>query len=273
MITRRRFLGFLSGALGALIFGYGFFEKDKFKIERINFKTKKWKGEKIKIVFLSDLHRGPFTTHSFLKEISKKVSELNPDILIFGGDYIYASKNYIKSALEPFKILKPKLGKWGVLGNHDNFLGRKEVIKTLEENEIFLLNNESIKLLFNEGNFYLFGVDDFKTGKADLRKALKYLKDDSFAIGISHNPVFWKFEKIEKKVDLLLSGHTHGGQIDLPFLGPVFLLPGHGREFYRGFYKINGIKLYVSRGIGTIHLPLRLFCPPEITLIDIHPEF
>jgi len=168
-----------------------------------------------------------------------------------------------------FNKIKPILGKWGVLGNHDNFLGRKKVIKSLNENDIELLNNSSIKLIFGGNNLYLFGVDDFKTGYPDLKKAVKFLKEDGVIIGISHNPLFWKREKISFSTDLLLSGHTHGGQIDLPFLGPIFLLPGHGREYYRGFYNINGNKLYVSRGIGTIHIPLRIFCPPEITIIYI----
>ncbi len=215
------------------------------------------------------MHRGPFTSFEFIKKISKNVNYLKPDLIIFGGDYIYASLNYLKDVFLPFNNFNPPLGKWGVLGNHDNYLGTKKVIRVLKESAIELLNNSSIKLIFGGNILYIFGVDDFRTGYPDLKKAIKFLKEDGIVIGISHNPLFWEKGKLNFSADLLLSGHTHGGQIDLPFLGPIFLLPGHGREYYRGFYNINGNKLYVSRGIGTIHIPLRIFCPPEITFIEI----
>ncbi len=269
MISRRKFLFYIIGAFGISFFGYGFYEKKKYKIENLFVPIKKWIGNPIRIVFLTDLHRGPFTGISFLKNISDEVKKLKPDILIFGGDYIYASNNYLKDALSPFKEINPLLGKWGVLGNHDNFLGRKKVIKSLNENDVYLLNNESFKIIHGEKKIYLFGVDDLKTGNPDLNKGSKFIKDDGTIIGISHNPLFWEKVKFKTKPDLLLSGHTHGGQIDLPFLGPIFLFPSHGKKYYRGLYNLDGIKLYVSRGIGTIHIPLRIFCPPEITVINI----
>lgn len=269
MISRRKFLFFLIGLSGISFFSYGFSERKKFRVERLNIISEKWNGNPLKIIFLADLHRGPFTEISFIEKISKKVSEINADILIFGGDYIYASINYLKDVFLPFKELNPPLGKYGILGNHDNYLGTRKVISSLKENNIELLNNSSIKLISGGNLIYLFGIDDYKTGFPDINKGLKYIKDDGFIIGLSHNPLFWKKVNLNLKTDLLLSGHTHGGQIDLPFLGPVFLLPGHGREYHRGFYNLNGNRLYVSRGIGTIHLPLRIFCPPEITFLQI----
>lgn len=269
MISRRKFLLFLLGLFGVSSFSYGFYERKKFKVEKLNFPSEKWAGDPLKIIFLTDLHRGPFTGIEFIEKISEVILNLKPELLIFGGDYIYASINYLKDALQPFKDLNPLYGKWGVLGNHDNYLGRKKVISNLKENKIELLNNSSIKLISGKNIFYLFGIDDYKTGSPDMEKASKYLKEDGFILGISHNPLLWNKKNLKIKVDLLLSGHTHGGQIDLPFFGPIFLLPGHGREFYKGLYNLNGKKLYVSRGIGTIHVPLRIFCPPEITLINV----
>lgn len=269
MITRRKFLLYLSGLLGAFSFSYGFYERKKFKVEILNLISEKWSGSPLKIIFLADLHRGPFTDFNFILKISKKVSELKPDLLIFGGDYIYASLKYLKDALLPFKGMDFPLGKWGILGNHDNYLGSRKIISNLKENNIEPLINSSIKLISGGKIIYLFGVDDYKTGFPDINKSTKYLKEDGLILGLAHNPLFWKKTNLNIKPDLLLSGHTHGGQIDIPFLGPVFLLPGHGREFYRGLYNLNGKKIYVSRGIGTIHIPLRIFCPPEITFINI----
>lgn len=269
MISRRKFLLYILSAIGFSFFGYGIYEKGKYKIEKLNLPKKNWIGAPLKIVFLTDIHRGPFTTKYFLEKISNEIEKIEVDIILFGGDYIYSSIKYLKDSLSSFKKLNPKLGKWGVLGNHDNFLGRKEVIKYLKENDVNLLNNNSIKLISGENTLSLFGVDDFKTGHPNLISALKFIKKDELTIGISHNPILWVKTKTNFQADLLLSGHTHGGQIDIPLIGPPFLLPGHGREFYRGLYNLNGMKLYVSRGIGTIHIPLRLFCPPEITTINI----
>ncbi len=161
---------------------------------------------------------------------------------------------------------------WGILGNHDNYLSPKKTIKKLRESNIEPLVNSSAKIISGEDILYLFGFDDYKTGKLDLEKTLKYIKGEGIKIGLSHNPLFWKKYSFDFKIDLMLSGHTHGGQIIFPFLGPLFLLPAHGRELYKGIYKIKDSFLYVSRGIGTIHLPLRFLCPPEITVFEFYAK-
>ncbi len=186
---------------------------------------------------------------------------------MFGGDYIYASSRYLQDALKPFENLNPPLGMWGILGNHDNYLNPMETIKKLRESNIEPLVNSSVKIITGEEILNLFGFDDYKTGRLDLEKTLKHIKGEGIKIGLSHNPLFWKKYSFNFKIDLMLSGHTHGGQINIPFLGPFFLLPSHGRELYKGIYKIKNSFLYVSRGIGTIHLPIRFLCPPEITVI------
>ncbi len=234
------------------------------------------------IAFLSDFHIQP---NGFGVDVGERAvllaNEFNPDIVLLGGDLVHWCEA-VPHLIPVLRRLKSRYGIFAVLGNHDhNCPWRKkepapwggktfsvdEWRKALEQANVHLLVNEATKLEINGATFWLVGVDDAYTGRSDLKSSLKDLPDDAFAILISHSPDIVDDPNIER-VDLVLSGHTHGGQVMLPLLGP-FLAPC--RDKFRraqGLTKIGETFLYVSRGISA-GLPVRFRCPPEVTVLTL----
>jgi predicted MPP superfamily phosphohydrolase len=213
----------------------------------------------IKIAHLSDLHLRKF---GFLER--KLVDTLKaeiPDIILVTGDTLDDERS-IEVAWSFFHDLAPPLGVWGVLGNWENWsrFNTKELFLSLR---IKLLKDETAQV---RTDVALFGFDDAFSGKPD--RALTSQKDLSqeFCIALFHSPAF--FDKLERRCPLSLAGHTHGGQLRLPFFGPLWLPPESG-PYVSGWYESNGSKLYVSRGTGTSILPIRFMSRPEISFITI----
>lgn len=269
MISRRTFL-LGAGAAGLLAAaGYGYRARREFEIERLPLPLAGWSGPPLTLVFLADLHRGPYVPPDYLQRVAAAVGGLRPDLLLFGGDYVYTSKKYHDEALSPFAGLEPPLGKWGILGNHDHYHGRRAALEAMRRHGIEPLVNASAKLWFNRNPLWIAGIDDLRTGAPDPGKALRGLEGEPFVVGMTHNPDLFLERPLPVHPPLLLAGHTHGGQIRLPLVGPPFLLPGHGRAFASGAMRLGGSRVHVSRGVGTIALPVRLFCPPEITVFHL----
>lgn len=225
--------------------------------------------EGIRIVQISDIHmtEGPGKRE---EQLVRKVNALKPDFLFITGDFVDHRRE-----LEPMKALlrkfKARIGIWGVPGNtdHISFTGG-ELVKGLEPAGIKILVNEAKRIQVEVGKyFWLVGVDDPVYGYANLPEALSTMPPGSPAVLLAHSPDI--FDKAaEQKINLVLVGHTHGGQISIPFL--IHLSAYANRTPYmRGLFKKGSTELYVNRGIGTKTLPIRFLCPPEITLIQVKP--
>ena len=217
----------------------------------------------LKLVFASDFHIKPYETYR-LKRIVKTINSLNPDIILLGGDYVNGhKKGFTLSADEiafELKNLKSKYGTVAVMGNHDGWQGKYEIIKTFQKNGITILENTNK----NFDKFTIAGVEDMQTGSPDIKKAL--YGTGSAVILLSHTPDI--FPQVPQYVKLTLSGHTHGGQVVFPFIGPLTVPSKYGKKYAYGLKKEEEKILFTSKGLGTSILPIRFNCIPEIVLIE-----
>ena len=264
-----------------LVFGYYavIFEPNNIKIEKqvITIKNLPQVVDGVKIIQLSDFHSYWFGPRE--KRILEIVEGLEPDFVFLTGDFIDPITETITDRdLSSVKIFWQELGKrhqgqiFAVLGNHDN----KKVGEYLEKKGIPVLDNENKKIFFGPDYFYLIGVDDPASGRSDLTKAMKGIKSDAPKILLVHGPEIMADFPERKGIDLILAGHTHAGQINIPFLNwliwPLLPLSDYGRLYLSGLFKIENTYLYVNRGIGTSMIPVRINCPPEITLIYLRSD-
>lgn len=263
---------------------YAFFETYWLKITRIDFKDSDIPAAFVgkRIVFLSDLQLGFYFSEERTKKLVEKVNSLNPDVVILGGDLIDRSQKYTNSRLSELKQLKAPLGKFAVLGNHDNAVGPDLIKKELREDGIILLENQGEWLWATSTNSGLAtstagayekikigGVGDLWTATQDLMPTLAGVSQDDFVVLTSHDPDYvYKFSN--DLIDLMLSGHTHAGQITL--FGLYGFTPrrsSHNQKLRYGLVDMGHTKIYVTSGVGTTILPLRFFARPEIVLITL----
>ena len=229
-------------------------------VTRIKVKCEKLKG--LKIVFASDFHFKPYEKYR-LKKIVHRINAQNADIILLGGDYVNGHKrgNTLDTSVIAKWLggLKSKYGTFAVMGNHDGWQGKKDVIEAFEKEGMTVLENSAIDF----GTFSVAGVEDLQTGSPDTEKAVRNIKTP--IILLSHTPDI--IEKIPENISLTLCGHTHGGQVKL---GRPLVVPSkYGTKYAYGRYKTEGGQMIVSRGLGTSILPVRFNCPPEILVIDM----
>jgi uncharacterized protein len=231
-----------------------------------------------RIVQLSDIHLDEYTEPFFLEHIVNKVNTLNPDLVLLTGDFVtrgsitfIADKHAAHRCAEIIATLTAPL-RYGILGNHDVTVDAPMVIQALSSRGTPVLVNRYLPIERNGDRLWLCGVDDPGQSTPNLDLALP-TKPDGPVILMAHEPDYADTVMAHPRgrlVDLMLSGHSHGGQIRLPFLGPL-ILPPLGEKYPEGHYRLNRMQLYVNRGIGTVGLPFRLNCPPEITVITLQP--
>jgi len=264
---------------GWLIVFYGSFIESKMLFANqydINI-NKTESNEKIKIAAISDPHFGPFKKYEYSQKIADKTNEQNPDLIVLLGDYIYGLEENAKY-LEPIIKLSEKYPIFVISGNHDyhlpEFKSPKQKDKTqilrqmLKKYQLDLMENANQQLTINNQQFYLVGIKEIWTGEADLELAMQNVDPEKPIIMLCHNPDF--IIQAHDKIDLMLSGHTHGGQITLPALGPVPSLPDElGRKFDKGLFKFNNSQLFITSGVGEAGPRARLFNPPEIAILNV----
>jgi hypothetical protein len=254
-----------------------FVEINYLKIKNYNFEQNKNYSKTLKVVVFSDLHLGVYNNSLVVEKLVTKINNLEPDLVIIPGDFVYFIDE--KEIENNFKALKDiRAIKVAVLGNHDyskkgtHF--SRNLSSVLESLGILMIDNKTKIVSINDSLVELIGVEDIWVGNPDY-SILK--KDNSsaeidFRFFITHNPdslyEIKDFSADEyKKIDLMISGHTHAGQIRIPFLYKYIIPTKH--NFDKGFYKIADIDLFITPGIGTVGLPLRLFNFPEISVLDI----
>ncbi len=230
---------------------------------------------------ISDLHLEAFTEDFFLKEVIIRVNALSPDLVLITGDFCSRGPLPIKYSL-PAAVRCAELlagitcpQRFGILGNHDAVVGPREIVRALERNNIPMLVNQYLPLERRGERIWLGGLDDVIAGNPNLDQALpsEARRDNAPVILMCHEPDYLQKIRVHPRgvnVDLVLSGHTHGGQVRLPGGGPLLLPPG-GMLYPEGHFVLGNLQLYVNRGLGTVGLPFRLNCPPEITYATLRP--
>jgi predicted MPP superfamily phosphohydrolase len=236
-----------------------------------------WDG--FTIAQLSDLHYDPYFSATPLRKAIDTVNRLQPDLIVLTGDFVTApvgkfsqrSAMWAARAVEPCAQLLTQLrapsGILAVLGNHDVLTGEIHVTATLRAHSIPVLRNACVSFERDGKRLWLAGVDDVLEGKPDLELALRGIPPAESVVLLAHEPD-WADYVSGHPVDLQLSGHSHGGQIRIPFIGAPYL-PQLARKYPWGLRRIGPLTLYTNAGIGTIRVPMRLNCPPEITLITL----
>src|SRR5438067_3535962 len=234
-----------------------------------------WDG--FRIAQLSDFHYDDFFSITPIRKAIEIVNRLNPDLVVLTGDVVTSQMckyrnssgsrlaKMMEACAQLVAQLRSALGILAVLGNHD--LHADHVTAILESHGISVLRNRSVFIERNGKRIWLSGVEDILAGKPDLKLALKSVPPHDPVIHLAHEPD-WADYVARYPVDLQLSGHSHGGQIRLPLIGVPYL-PPLARKYPQGLYRIGPLALYTNSGIGTIDIPMRLNCRPEVTLITL----
>ena len=236
-----------------------------------------WDG--FRIVQLSDLHYDDYFSVVPLRKAVEIVNGLQPDLVVLTGDFVTSlrAKPHSPAASRAAKAIEPCArllvqiragsGMLAALGNHDVDTDAGYIIAVLESYGISVLRNRSVPLERDGKRLWFAGVDDVLNGKPKLDLALKGIPADDPVVLLAHEPD-WADYVANHPVDLHLAGHSHGGQIRLPILGAPYL-PQMARKYPWGLRQIGRLMLYTNAGIGTIAIPMRLNCPPEVTLITL----
>lgn len=217
----------------------------------------------LKIAELTDLHTTKFGRLE--KKLVDLLAQENPDVIVITGDTLGRDSDY-RDIRPLLQHLRAPLGVWLVRGNWER--------NGIPRNEHSFYSSLGVHFLLNEArpirpDVWLVGVDDVITGNPDINMALKSVPSDVYAIALFHEPAY--FDQVAGKVPLALAGHTHGGQVRIPFV-PVFWLPRGSDGFLEGWYAEKNSKMYVSRGIGTSNLAVRFRCRPELAIITLTPS-
>lgn len=216
------------------------------------------------ILQMTDLHLYPLTQPPLVEKSVAMANSLNSDLVVLTGDYVWQILEAIDELAPILASLNAKYGVYSTLGNHDYWLDADVISATLEAAGLPVLVNQGLTIQQGGGSFYLAGLDDGWSGNPDLDATLEAAKPDDPVILLCHEPDLADPISIDGRVDLQLSGHTHGGQIRIPGIGAL-ILPYLGRKYDFGLYEVNNMLLYTNRGIGVISEPVRYNCPPEIT--------
>jgi predicted MPP superfamily phosphohydrolase len=243
-------------------------EANSLSIEKIDIKLKRLpkKLNGFRLVHLSDIHHSPFTSLEHIARAVKVANRLKPEMVVLTGDYVSHESEYIAPVAEVLGKLESEHGTFACLGNHDHWTNAVMVTDSFRRAGINVLINEGLRLQARKASFWLCGVDDYMVGKTDLRAALRGSFPDEMKLLLAHNPVLVR-QAARFGIDLVLSGHTHGGQVRLRDDEKRFL--SHKR-LKSGLYRRKDTQIYITRGIGTVVVPIRYQCPPEISLIELH---
>ena len=229
--------------------------------------------EGFRICQLTDIHHGFFVNIEYIKECIAKANNLMPDIMVLTGDYIDRSSAYINPVADALGRLEAPYGVLAVLGNHDHWADVKLVRKAFHDKDIPVIENTH-RLIEKDGDVIcIAGVGDLLEDIQDLQLALNGVSPDIPRVLLSHHPDYAEEMQRTERVDLVLAGNTHGGQISMPFSFAPYTASRYGQKYIGGLVKLEHTQVYVSRGIGVAPPPVRFNCSPEITMIKLIRAF
>lgn len=278
-ISRRKFvrLGAICG-VAVLAADTTLLEPNRPSIVRQETALRRWPArlDGFTIALLSDFHYDPYFSVHPLHSAIGMVNGLRPDLIALTGDFVsissFGDPAEAASAAEPcaqlLRQMRAPHGLWAVTGNHDAFTDPDRVTDSLRSVGIQVLSNQSVPIERDGARFWLSGIDDVLGGTADLAATFQDVPANEAVVLLAHEPD--DADTVARyAVDLQLSGHSHGGQVRLPFVHPLFL-PPLAKKYIWGPYQIGELALYTNAGLGTVNLPVRMNCPPEITLLTLH---
>jgi uncharacterized protein len=261
------------------VVGWGFLvEPNRLVVRQETLELQRWPNglSGLKIAVLSDLHIGsPFIDDPKVRLIVQRTNELQPDLIIILGDYV-AGNGRGSHRVEPetfaplLKDLHAPLGVYSVLGNHDWWYNGLKVRSALEANGIKVLEDQVAKIDVRGNPLWLVGLGDLWTRPQHIDQTIAEVPQDATIIALTHNPDI--FPELPARVNLLLAGHTHGGQVRFPLIGSVVESSRYGQRYEQGHVLENGHDLFVTTGIGTSIIPVRFGVPPEIVLLVVKPR-
>lgn len=287
-LSRRKFVRYSTFAVASYAFlgsGYGVVKHNAYQIDyekiKISNLPEEFKG--MTITLLSDIHAGQFMDENDMKEYCEVVNGLGSDVVCIPGDFVNFDRTDSHMVARAFKDMKAKYGIYGSLGNHDFFQDADYVAEVMvNESPVKMLRNNYQKITINQKDLFILGVDDIAASGVNMNRVIEYLdsliiylneNEKSFAtspkILLCHKP--YAFDTLAaKNLDLVFAGHTHGGQVVPVKLGDFDLsFAAFVSKYIAGLYNIGKSNMYVSRGIGTVILPIRLNCSPEVTKITL----
>lgn len=246
-------------------------------VEEVPMKIPGWNSrlDGLKVAVVGDIHAGrPFFEDWRVRRIVEKTNSLKPDIVLLVGDYV--NGGWYQSAMDLKKLggylaeIKAPLGVYAILGNHDYLYGAGEIRKMINSTGIKLLENSCAKVKAPGGDFYVSGIADPLSADYSYSQALAGTGKNAPVIFLSHTPDV--FREIPSEVGVTFSGHTHGGQVRLPFIGALFSNTFRGDKLVEGEYRRDGKTIFVTRGLGTSRIPARFMCTPAITLVSMERD-
>jgi predicted MPP superfamily phosphohydrolase len=281
-VSRRQFLQVSAlVAAGGLVAYAGFWDRHDLELieQTIHLRRLPEAFHGLRIAQVSDIHYDEFTEPYFVREVVRRVNALNPDIVVLTGDFVTdgpLSRSVGARLSYPCGEILSGIRcahRFASLGNHDTLVGSAVVVDALKVHGIPTLVDNHIPFERGGSRLWFAGLRSSLEDTPNLNDALpRQPAPAEPVILLAHEPDYALHVVKRGGVDLMLSGHTHGGQIRLPFIGtPRSLLAKGGRRFVHGHFNVGPMQLYVNRGIGTVKLPFRFLCPPELTLITLQP--
>jgi predicted MPP superfamily phosphohydrolase len=259
----------LAGASGASAYG-GLVEASDYELTEtvVPVRDLPERFEGFRIVQVSDVHHGRLVSIEEVRRVVELANGTRADLIALTGDYTTSLRRYVEPCAEALGELRAPEGVWAVLGNHDHNTDGVLTARALARQGIAVLSNANTVLRRGADALQLAGVDDWGWGKADFKRAMTGVDSARPSVLLAHEPN--AFDRPEMRgVSLILSGHTHGGQIYLPLVGAPAGYVWRDIRYLRGMYEHEGSRLYVSRGTGTIGVPVRIGARPEIAVLRL----
>jgi predicted MPP superfamily phosphohydrolase len=260
-------------------------EPDSLTVRRVRLAVPRWREEQrdLKIAVLTDLHVGsPYTGLDKLRRVVGRTNEERPDLILLLGDFVIGGRKENGGAeggvfggtfVEPepiaaeLKNLRAPLGVFAVLGNHDWWFDGGRITRALEGAGVVVLENSAVRVESGGSGLWLAGVADLWTRRPDIEGTLRQVTTDEPVLLFTHNPDI--FPEVPPRVSLTLAGHTHGGQVNLPFIGRPVVPSRFGQRYAFGHVVEQGRHLFVGGGVGTSIVPVRFRVPPEIVILSL----
>ncbi|HEU4478203.1 MAG TPA: metallophosphoesterase [Pyrinomonadaceae bacterium] len=227
--------------------------------------------ENFRITQLTDVHHSRIVGLDEIRRVVNLAQSTKPDLIALTGDYTTTYRRFIEPCAEALGDLQAPEGVWAVLGNHDHYTDHELTTRSLERNHIPVLNNANTTLRRGSDSLQLAGIDDWSWAQGDWDRAFHALDQKRPTVLLSHQPSVLDLPETQH-VSLILSGHTHGGQVTFPFIGAPARLATKDLKYAHGLFRRGDTQLFVSSGTGVIGLPVRLGARPEVAVLRLRRE-
>ncbi len=262
----------LVGGVLALLFAYAFWYEPA-TLKAVEYRIPVDVGTPLRIAVIADLHAGAaYVGSRKIEEVVALANDAKPDLILITGDFV-AAHGEDRAAMSVEDVagylgrLHARLGVYAVLGNHEQIYGAERAERALAAAGIPVLDDRSVRIGIGGPSLYLAGISDFNTAAHFREGALVGVARGRRAICFTHSPDV--FPELPATCALTIAGHTHGGQVRLPYVGRLIVPSRYGQRYAAGLVRENGRDLFVATGIGTTHLPVRFGVPPEVSILDL----